>query len=651
MKKIIYISILLLGGLTISNAQKTQVKRADKEYNNLNYIDAIETYEKVANKGYKSVDMLEKLGNSYYFNAEYVDAAKWYAELFVLQPETTDAEYYYRYSQSLKSTGDYKKAAEYMDKFYKVKGDDHRAKLFTTEKNYLAVIEANSGRFIIENAGDLNSELSDYGTTIYNGEVIFASTRKAGKIAPRTQGWNDQPFSALYSSKADEDGKQQSAKFFSDKLDSKFNEATPVFTKDGNTIYFTRNNYLKKRGFDDERITLLKIYRATQKDGKWTDITELPFNSNDYNVAHPALSSDEKWLYFASDMPGTLGDADIWKVAINADGTFGTPINLGSKVNTEGRESFPFVTSENELYYASTGKLGIGGMDVFVSKITGNSYDEAINVGKPINTPMDDFAFYFDPTTRTGFLSSNREGGKGYDDIYKFTELKKLICEHLLAGTVTDVETGKILADAKVSLFDQNNKLIATTVSDKNGKYSFGKEYVKCDTSYRVRAEKEKYSTEEKYIKTPKSTGETMVDIALKQTKVEIEEGMDLAKTLNIPIIYFDLDKSNIRPDAAIEIAKILQVMQDYPTMKIDIRSHTDCRQTYEYNMRLSDRRAKSTRQWLINKGISASRLTAKGYGETQLVNNCPCEPTNKSDCSEAEHQLNRRSEFIVVSK
>ena len=180
--------------------------------------------------------------------------------------------------------------------------------------------------------------------------------------------------------------------------------------------------------------------------------------------------------------------------------------------------------------------------------------------------------------------------------------LKKLICEHLLAGTVTDVETGKISADAKVSLFDQNNKLIATTVSDKNGKYSFGKEYVKCDTSYRVRAEKEKYSTEEKYIKTPKSTGETMVDIALKQTKVEIEEGMDLAKTLNIPIIYFDLDKSNIRPDAAIEIAKILQVMQDYPTMKIDIRSHTDCRQTYEYNMRLSDRRAKSTRQWLIKK-------------------------------------------------
>jgi len=651
MKKIIYISILLLGGLTISNAQKTQVKRADKEYNNLNYIDAIETYEKVANKGYKSVDMLEKLGNSYYFNAEYVDAAKWYAELFVLQPETTDAEYYYRYSQSLKSTGDYKKAAEYMDKFYKVKGDDHRAKLFTTEKNYLAVIEANSGRFIIENAGDLNSELSDYGTTIYNGEVIFASTRKAGKIAPRTQGWNDQPFSALYSSKTNTEGKQQSASFFSDKLDSKFNEATPVFTKDGNTVYFTRNNYLKKRGFDNERITLLKVYRATLKDGKWTDVSELPFNSNDYNVAHPALSPDDKTLYFASNMPGTLGDADIWKVAINADGTFGTPTNLGSTVNTEGRESFPFVTSENELYYASTGKLGIGGMDVFVSKITGNSYDEAINVGKPINTPMDDFAFYFDPTTRTGFLSSNREGGKGYDDIYKFTELKKLICEHLLAGTVTDVETGKILADAKVSLFDQNNKLIATTVSDKNGKYSFGKEYVKCDTSYRVRAEKEKYSTEEKYIKTPKSTGETMVDIALKQTKVEIEEGMDLAKTLNIPIIYFDLDKSNIRPDAAIEIAKILQVMQDYPTMKIDIRSHTDCRQTYEYNMLLSDRRAKSTRHWLINKGISASRLTAKGYGETQLVNNCPCEPTNKSDCSEAEHQLNRRSEFIVVSK
>lgn len=645
MKRIIYIGVLL-GGLMVSNAQKIQVKKADKKYDNYEYIDAIGTYEKVVNKGYKTTDMLEKLGNAYYFNAQYEDAAKWYGELFALQQRANDPEYYHRYSLSLKSIGDYGKANEYLEKYYQAKGEA-RPEL----KTYLDIIEENSGRYEIENAGGLNSELSDYGTTLYNGELIFASTRKPKKMTSRTQTWNDQPFSTLYSSKIDADGNLKEAEVFSDKLDSKFNEATPAFTNDGKTVYFTRNNYLKKRGYNDDRTTLLKIYKAELIDGKWTNITELPFNSDSYSVAHPALSPDNKTLYFASDMPGGLGDADIWKVEVNKDGTFGTPVNLGPAVNTEKRESFPFISSDNELYYASNGKLGLGGLDIFMSRITDDgAYEEAINVGKPVNGPMDDFAFYINSESRTGFFTSNRENGAGDDDIYKFTEYRALICEHLIAGLITDTDTGEPLPGVLISLYDDEQHLIATTASNPDGTYSFEKSDINCDKSYRVRAELEEYSVEEKFIRTPKESGESQVDLALKRVKELPAVGKSLNEVLDIPIIYFDLDKWNIRPDAEIEIAKVLQVMEDYPQMKIEIGSHTDCRASYAYNERLSDRRAKSTRDWLIKNGISPDRLIAKGYGESQLVNDCACEPTNESNCTEEEHQKNRRSIFMITS-
>src|SRR5690554_3501302 len=448
MKKFLYIGVTLFLGLTLANAQKAHVQKADKQYENYQYIDAIETYEKVAEKGHKTVEIMERLGNAYYFNAQYTEAAKWYGELFDLQETAQDPEYYHRYSLSLKSIEDYAKANEYLDKYYQARGE---AK--PEVKTYLDIIEENSGRYEIENAGELNSELSDYGTTIYRGELIFASTRKVSKAKSRSMDWNNQPYSALYASKVDQDGNIKEAEMFSDKLDSKFNEATPVFTNDGRTVYFTRNNYLKKRKYNDDKTTLLKIYRATLKDGNWTDVTELPFNSNNYSVAHPALSPDNKTLYFTSDMPGGMGDADIWKVTIYGDGTFGTPVNLGPTVNTEGRESFPFISSDNELYYASNGKLGLGGLDIFMSEITDDGkYEEAINVGKPVNGPMDDFAFYIDTRSRTGFFTSNREGGKGDDDIYRFIENRRLICEQLIVGIVTDINTGEPLPEAEVSL-------------------------------------------------------------------------------------------------------------------------------------------------------------------------------------------------------
>lgn len=641
MKKNIYIVGLFLAVITVANAQQSRIKKANTQHDQYEYIDAIDTYQKVAERGYKTVEMMQRLGDAYYFNAQYTEAAKWYAELFALQPASDNPEYYIRYSLSLKSVEDYAKANEYLEKYYQARGEAR-----PEVKNYLDVIEENSGRYSIENLEAINSELSDYGATMYNGELIFTSTRKAAKFLPRSHRWNNQPHSILYASKADDQGKLQPAEPFSKQLDSKFDEATPAFSNDGNTVYFTRTNYLKKRGYNQQGVTLLKIYRATLTDDKWTDIIELPFNSDEYSVAHPALSPDNKTLYFTSDMPGGLGDADIWKVTINEDGTFGEPINLGPTVNTEGRESFPFISSENELYYASTGKLGLGGMDIFMSRISSDqTYEEAINIGKPINSPMDDFGFYID-AYRKGFFTSNREGGIGDDDIYKFIELKELICEHLIVGVVTDIDTHEPLAEVQVSLYDDEQNLMATVKTDNQGKYSFEEFLVVCKQSYRVRATLEDYSADEKFIKIPEEAGTSQVDLALKRVREIPTPGKTLNEILDIPIIYFDLDKWNIRPDAEIEIAKVLQVMEDYPQMKIEIGSHTDSRASHAYNERLSDRRAQSTRNWLIKNGIDPERLTAKGYGENQLVNEC----ADGVDCTEEQHQLNRRSIFMITS-
>lgn len=639
----LYIGIFLL---FFSNAfaQKVQVKKADKQYEKFAYVDAIATYEKVMKKGYKTPEMLQKVADSYYFNSQFIEAGMWYAELFNLQPEATNPEYYYRYAQCLKSKEDYATADEYLEKFYTTKGDDFRAELYKSSENYMEDIQRNSGRFAIQSATALNSEYSDYGTTVYNGKVIFASTRKSSVFTSTTQKWNNQPFSILYASTISSTGNLEEPESFSSKLDSKFNEATPVFTKDGKTIYFTRNNYLKKKGKSSDGSINLKIYKATLIDGKWDNIIALPFNSDQYNVAHPALSPDEKTLYFVSDMPGSIGGADIWKVSISKNGTFGKPENLGTGINTEGKETFPFISTENELYFASDGHPGLGGLDIFVSKITDKGFSEPENIGKPINSSMDDFGFYID-ANRNGFFSSNREEGQGFDDIYQFTEYKKLVCEQLLTGIITDIDTGETLEGIIVELYDANNQRIAETTTDSQGKYLFDTP-IACDMIYRVRASQENYSTDEGTVKIPKKTGESELDLSVKRTKQVLAPGTDLRFVLGIPDIYFDLNKSNIRPDAEIELQKILDVMTEYPDLIVDIRSHTDCRASHAYNEKLSDSRAKASRQWLVDKGIAPNRLTAKGYGETRLVNHC----ADGVKCSEEEHQQNRRSEFIVIS-
>ncbi|MEO8237865.1 MAG: OmpA family protein [Flavobacterium sp.] len=642
-KKIGFTALLSLFVLT-AIAQKSNLIKADEKYDRYAFIDAIAVYEKVAEKGYKDEKMFQRLGNAYYFNAELTKAVKWYDQLFAMNPEQ-ETEYFYRYAQCLKADGNYEKADEILEKFNKKVSTDRRGILFENNKNYLEVIKANSNRFEIADAG-INSVLSDYGSTIFNDKLVFASARDTGGVAKKTFKWTNQSFTNLYSAVLMPDGSIGIPERFQKNINSKFNESTPVFTRDGKTMYFTRNNFLDgKRRSDTKKVTLLKLYKATLIDEKWQKITELPFNSDQYSVAHPALSTDEKTLYFASDMPGTLGQSDLYKVSINEDGTFGKPENLGPEINTEGRETFPYVSGDNELYFASDGRPGLGGLDIFVSKINSDlNFDEVQNVGEPINTKQDDFAFIINSETRNGFFSSNRENGLGFDDIYKFKEIQKLICKQVLTGIVSDLGTGEILANAKVILLDDQFKSIAEVVSDPKGNYIFPD--VTCGKKYYVRASKVDYETQEIPITVTKLSGKTTVPVQLEKRIKPIEVGTDLAKVLEIPIIYFDLDKATIKNESAFQLEKIVEILNQYPDFKLDIRSHTDSRQTARYNEVLSNKRAKSTIKWLVEKGIDPNRLTGKGYGETQLVNHC----ADGVKCSEEEHQLNRRSEFIITN-
>jgi len=642
--------VVFIGLFAVSTlfSQERKLKAAQNQYDKYEYINAQETYLKVIKKGYKSADLYKNLGNSYYFNSQFEEASKWYEELVKTYPNEIEPEYYFRYAQTLKSVGRYEDADVYMKKFVESSSDDQRAQLFQEEPNYLKRIDFQSGRFEIENSS-INSSFTDFGAAFYGRFVIFSSSRDTLLFKKSLHQWNDEPFLDLFRAEYNPtNGELSEIKKFSAKLNTKFHESTPIFSKDGKTVYFTRNNYDGRRyGNDKKGTNRLKIYRSYKNpSGGWTTPQNLPFNSDQYSTAHPALSIDEKTLYFSSDMPGGEGQSDIYEIAINADGSFGEPKNLGNRINTEGKETFPFVSASNDLYFASDGHIGLGGLDVYVTRLNPKTDEEklVVNIGKPINGPDDDFAFIVDEESKRGYFSSNREGGRGKDDIYSFLQLEDLrsFCEITIAGIVKDKDTEELLPGTKVSIYDSSNNLLESFVVGEDGTYSH---VVKCASQYFVRAEKEAYTSIEKLVETPGKTETLDVPLTLEKLIKSADVGDDLAKVLSLNPIYFDFDQYYIRQDAAVELAKVIEVMNQYSEMKIDVRSHTDSHGDDAYNLWLSEQRAKATVEYLVKKGIAKERLTSKGYGESQLINEC----ANDILCSKDKHQLNRRSEFIIV--
>ncbi|GAB4167217.1 MAG: OmpA family protein [Winogradskyella sp.] len=643
-----YTSLVCAGMFALSAvAQNGKIKSVEDDYRDFAYVKTSEVLLEVANKGYKSADLFQKLANSFYFRNDMENAAKWYGELFTMN-EVIDPEYYFRYALALKGIENYEESDQWMKKFNELKPDDMRGKAFLSKVDYRANIEELSRDDIEVQNLEINTELSDFGATEYENGIVFASARGGG----RKYRWNEEPYLDLYAVEKTENGFGE-VKEIQGKVNTKYHESSAVFSPNGRYMFFTRNNFFRlKYKEDGTGVNRLQLYRATlSEDGTWDEIHKIHFNSEDYSVAHPTLNLTGTRLYFASDMPGTYGQSDIFVVDVNDDGTLGEPENLGSSINTEGQESFPFMDTSGNLFFSSTGFPGLGGLDVFKSEeldqkvASGSNRNFPIeNVGKPVNSSADDFGYYENLVTKRVYFSSNREGGKGSDDIYTF-EVPE--CEQLVFGTIQDKKTDELIPNATVILFDgEGNEIERKTVGE-DAAFEFE---LDCEMEYLIRGEKETFISDEKRFTTPKKKQELQLQLLLEKDVQEINPCDDLAKILDIPIIYFDFDKSNIRYDAEIELQKVLAVLNKYPTMNIDIRSHTDCRGPADYNEKLSDRRAKSTRQYLIDNGIAADRLTAKGYGESQLVNDCGCEPTNESSCSEDEHQLNRRSEFIITS-
>lgn len=639
-------SFLIILFVAEASAQRIMLKKAEENYEAYAYVDASEIYEAVVNSGHYNEDILKKLANSYYFRAEYRNAFPHYARLFRIA-ENLPPEYYFRYAHCLKSVKRYTEADAIMQDFHELVNTDARARLAVEDPNYLSKSRQNTNKFQIGITA-INSQTSDYGSSFYLNKVVFTSARDTGGIKSRVHKWTNTSFTKMYLADMHPRTKELgNVREFAPELSTKYHESTPTFSADGKRMFFTRNTSFNNEKLENkEGVTLLSIYEAVYQNGTWVEKGMLPFCSDEFSSAHPHIDPSGNYLYFASDRNGTLGKSDLFRVKLNKDGSFGIPEHLGDLINTEGRESYPFMSSDGKLYFASDGHPGLGGFDIFVALPDENgNFIQIKNLGEPINSNYDDFGILLEDDL-TGFFTSNRSSGRyKSDNIYRIKKgwSMEYTCQRKLRIKVEDRLTEKPLANANIRVYDQHMKLLEETQTNTKGEV-YAK-VAECGGKYYISAGKKGYETKEQSIILQNSDGTDVILLALKERMKAIKKGTDLAKVLEIERIYFDLDKWDIRPDARVELRKIVEIMKKYPEMKIEIGSHTDSRASFEYNEKLSQNRADSTRKWIVDQGIAPERITAKGYGESRLVNEC----SDGVPCTEEKHQQNRRSEFIIL--
>jgi len=496
---------------------------------------------------------------------------------------------------------------------------------------------------------NINTKEANFGVALMgDNQIVFASPSEKVTIIKRVWRENNQAYLDLYLGDIDSTGQIINKRSLSGEVNRGLHEAMVTFTKDYKTVYFSANNYNDKekslrstKGFDNVQLYKADITEA----GEWINIEKLPFNSDEFQTGLPALNKNETKLYFVSDRPASIGKTDIFVVDINSDGTYGEPKNMGTRINTEEREMFPFISDDNILYFSSQGHAGYGNLDVFASKIFDNTVSVPLNLEQPINSAKDDFAYIIEDAKHTGFFSSNRTDGKGDDDMYSFTEDEELFIECLqtIKGVVRDKDTQELIPGAIVAILDsKGNQLQITASHEDDATYSFD---VPCNGLYTLVATNEGYLRKELEVRTVNDLDAPAIVQNIDLSTEFILVGDELL--VNIDVIYFDFDKHNIRPDAADELDKVIEVMNKYPELKIHATSHTDARGPKSYNNRLSKKRAKSSVEYIISKGIDADRLTSDGLGEEQLVNDCG----DGKKCTEEEHQLNRRTNFKVVEQ
>lgn len=726
MKK--FFALLLLFGYSLS-AQKSTVEAANKLYDKKLYAEAISKYEKALKKDSTNTEVLSKLGDCYRLTNNLNGQVLCYGKL--ANGSSSDAIHKYYYGKALMEQGKYQEAKRYMDEY----SADSRGSNMSKAIANLEKMNKNADAYKVEEA-PFNSSDNDFCAVTYSENVVFTSSRTKSTWVTKHHGWTDKQYYNAYVTFKDETGKYIKPKPFLDGIDSKFNDGPLSIAKDNKTIFITRNSYDKKHQSADGSYKL-RIYQATIFKNILFKPLDLKFNSNEFNCAHPSVSADGRILYFASDMGGGQGGMDIWYSVMGADSVWGTPINLGEKVNTKGNEMFPFITEDNLLYFASDGLEGLGGLDIYETKIKDMKPGKIYNMGAPVNSAHDDFSYFLGSDGKKGFLSSNRKTGGMNDDVFSVEVLRKvsrgknvtfiikdkdsgelLPNAHLQLNAdtgstndkgeftylieddieykvivnrdkyfenrdslntksseeddftrtillekdpklsflafVTDSKTNEGLADVKIKIKDLFTKQIFdSTTTSANGEYrkSLKGRKIGDKLAYEIVLEKKGYVTNTlNYTAEIKQEGEIKLHEVLRMTLGKALVGQDLAKMIEIKPIYFDLGKSKIRPDAAIELDKVVRVMTENPGMYIELGAHTDCRGVAGANKKLSDARAKASASYIITKGkFAKDRIVGKGYGESKLLNACACEGKVQPKCSEEEHAVNRRTEFIIT--
>ncbi len=644
-KSKIKISILFLLVGCLMQAQ-LKYNDADINFDNLLYVKAAKQYESMVQKGDDSQHVLQRLGDAYFFNTDMENASKWYSVLFSKYENVLEPKYAFRYVHALKGVGNYKLAKGIM-KIYTQKLDlsDFQVEQLQNNDEALDEILNRQPQFYISNLA-INTSLADFGPMYYKDKIVFSSSRDSLRFETRVYEWNKQPYLDFFMADTIDLGSDLAVvTSFSPILNTRYHEAVATFIPEGNKIYFTRNNYTNQNlGRDGEGTNHLKMYTAELKGGEWTHAQEVSFNSEDYSVGQPALSPDGRQLYFVSDMPGSIGGTDIFVVDVLRDGSFSQPRNLGPTINTSGREMFPYITDE-KLYFASDGHLGLGGLDVFESELGNTGFGKPNNLGKPLNSNRDDFGYIVNEYTQRGYFSSNREGGKGDDDIYSFQRLEET-CEQTVKGSVVRKSNAQPIVNVVVELLTADGILVGKTGTDPYGAFAF-ETVLECETAYQVKISKQGFLPNEANFSTSNQkdfVNDVPLEITKELNKLIVRENGVLK--IKIDNIYFDLNKADIRQDAAQELNKIVEVMKEYPKMVIKIEAHTDSRGSDRYNESLSDKRAKSTGNYIVSQGIETHRIeSAIGYGEKTLLNQC----SNGVKCTNEEHDVNRRSEFIIV--
>lgn len=678
---IICLSVMLFIAVPFADAQQVDnsplLRKAIIEYQSLRFADAIRELKKVLEKDPENVSAQEMMAASNRNIKDYDEAMYWYGELCKLK--NIKPEWALYYAEALANKEKYEQSEQWYRKFLSMKPSDRRADAFS--KANLNSFSRNAGEYRVSYSS-INTDASEYSPMYYKDGLLFVSNRSQ-KTRYIFQ-WDRTSYSDLYIidklediTEADPDSVGKSVKaskpskyiaansdtersilslFASNraestdegsepyllrgKVKSSFHEGPSVLLPEG-SLLFTRNNYVGgKAAKSNNGVNKLKLYTASGPG--WNKITPFPYNNNEYSTGHPTVSQDGRILIFASDMPRGFGGTDLYYCVRTGDGKkWGRPTNLGPKINTEGNEQFPFLHKDGKLYFSSTGHPGLGGLDIFEVVLKDlKAVGSPKNMGTDINSSSDDFGFIMDESAKSGYFSSNRRGN---DDIYQFTRMAYTV---VLKGKVIDAGTNVPLPGTRVIL--RKNGLTDTLLANSNGEFT---RVLSKETDYELSGSRISYVSRQSFLSTIGITTDSTINVLVKLNRAEnlqqwVSDNCEtLKKTFSLDNIYYDLDQSEIRPDAIPTLDRIAMIMQKNPEISIISASHTDSRATDNYNRQLSLRRGEAARSYLISKGIDGRRIEVKYYGKSRLVNSC----VEGVNCPENEQQMNRRTEFEVI--